>query len=481
MTTIISGLVVPRIIISCFGSEVNGLVTSITQFLNYISLLEGGVSGVVMASMYKPLAERNWEKLSAIFNAVNSFFVSIGKIYIIYLFLVAGIYPIFVKTGYSYIWVFILTLILGTNLFVQYFFSFSYKLLLNADRKVYFTSLVQIIAVVLNLFLVVFLARIFPNIHVIKLGSSIVFLLQPIAYHIYANRNYSLEKNVPKDDAAISQRWDGFGQNLAYFIHTNTDVIILTIFSTLANVSVYSVYFMVVNSLKGLTISIATGFNPSLGNVLVTEKKEKINQVIDKYEFLMGLITTFLFINAANLITPFVQIYTEGVGDANYFQPLFGILLVMAEAFYCFREPYIAVAYASGHFKQTRKYAYIEAVINLICSLCLVKTYGLIGIAIGTMSSMFYRMIAHVIYLKKNILYRPIKKFVHSFCINMFTAVIVICSFNYLFHREIMNWFDWIKAAFISCLYTCICYGIILFVFYRKYIKKLFVDRSNKK
>lgn len=40
--TIICGFIVPKLIIENFGSSVNGLVNSITQFLAYITLLESG-------------------------------------------------------------------------------------------------------------------------------------------------------------------------------------------------------------------------------------------------------------------------------------------------------------------------------------------------------------------------------------------------------------------------------------------------------
>ena len=36
--TIIYGFIVPKIIITKFGSEVNGLISSITQFLAYITI-----------------------------------------------------------------------------------------------------------------------------------------------------------------------------------------------------------------------------------------------------------------------------------------------------------------------------------------------------------------------------------------------------------------------------------------------------------
>ena len=55
LMTLISGLIVPRLILSTFGSEANGLVSSLTQFLNYISLVEGGIGSVVLTALYRPL------------------------------------------------------------------------------------------------------------------------------------------------------------------------------------------------------------------------------------------------------------------------------------------------------------------------------------------------------------------------------------------------------------------------------------------
>ena len=54
IVTIISGFIIPRQILLAFGSEVNGLVNSITQFLNYISLIEGGLGSVIMTALYQP-------------------------------------------------------------------------------------------------------------------------------------------------------------------------------------------------------------------------------------------------------------------------------------------------------------------------------------------------------------------------------------------------------------------------------------------
>ena len=55
-TAIICNLILPRIILSSFGSQYNGVIGSITQFLNVIALFQSGIGGVTIAALYKPLA-----------------------------------------------------------------------------------------------------------------------------------------------------------------------------------------------------------------------------------------------------------------------------------------------------------------------------------------------------------------------------------------------------------------------------------------
>ena len=50
VVTAVSGIILPRIIITNYGSGVNGLIASITQFLSYIALLETGIGGVIQTA-----------------------------------------------------------------------------------------------------------------------------------------------------------------------------------------------------------------------------------------------------------------------------------------------------------------------------------------------------------------------------------------------------------------------------------------------
>ena len=72
--TIICGFLLPKFLIPCFGSKVNGLVNSITQFLGIMVILESGVGAVVESALYKPIAKKNDEEISKIVKSSKKFF-----------------------------------------------------------------------------------------------------------------------------------------------------------------------------------------------------------------------------------------------------------------------------------------------------------------------------------------------------------------------------------------------------------------------
>lgn len=467
LVIILNGLIVPKLILDCFGSEVNGLISSLTQFLNYIILFEGGVGDVVVSCLYKPVANKDNYKISSVIKSAKSFFHKIAYIFLAYQLILAIVYPFFIKTSFNWAYVFSLTLILSINLFMQYFFSISWKLLLKADQKVYISSYIQIVAILLNAFGTILVIKAFPNVHIVKLFTSIVYVLQPILFGIYGKKHYNINKEVPADTQALNQRWDGFGITLASFIHKNTDVIILTFFSTLNSVSVYTVYMFVVNGLKSLIISISSGMIPLIGNLYAKNECEKLNSAFDLYEFIICTVSFLSFAVCVNMITPFVIVYTKGINDANYFQPVFAVLLIISELTFCIREPFSNMTYAAGHFRRMSKIAYAEAILNLILSVIFVINFDIIGVAIGTLIAMSLRTIFQVDYISKNILYRKKRKFYKTISILSSAFVCSVMLNNCFMIVHITSWISWFIQAMIAFVITLSIFIVFIIFFQR--------------
>ena len=168
------------------------------------------------------------------------------------------------------------------------------------------------------------------------------------------------------------------------------------------------------------------------------------------------------------LITPFVMIYTSNITDADYYQPVFGILILLAEFAYMLREPYVKMAYMAGKFKEQNKHAYIEAFLNIIISLSLVWKFGLVGIAIGTLSAMIYRTIFQVLFLRNNILFRSFKKFLKRFCAFFIPNVVVVILCFLLLPITEFSISRWILNAMIYAVIFIILDFIVSIVFFKK-------------
>lgn len=104
LTTIICGFILPRLILKSFGSQVNGLVNSIMQFLHIITFLELGVGAVVQSSLYKPLSDRDDLQTSRIMRSANKFFTKIAIILLAYVAVLMVLYPILVNKDFGYIY-----------------------------------------------------------------------------------------------------------------------------------------------------------------------------------------------------------------------------------------------------------------------------------------------------------------------------------------------------------------------------------------
>ena len=326
ITTIVSGLVLPRLLLSTFGSDINGLTSSISQFLNFFSVLEGGISGVVLAALYGPVANRDDHKISEVVCAANKFLKKLGIGFLAYTAILAVVYP-FTNSIFSWPFSASLVVILSIGTFIQYYFSIVPQLIVRADNKVYVYNIVGILFNILNIGLTILCIHVWPEIHIVKFVSALVFLIQPIVLNAYVNRYFEIDKNCEADECVLKNRWSGFGINIANIITTNTDVIILTLLSTLKTVSIYNIYYSIANALKSLLMSFGYGYQSVLGQKVAQHNKDEMNYYFDQYEFISYNFSGVAFSCCICLIVPFVMIYTYGVTDANYRQILFAILI----------------------------------------------------------------------------------------------------------------------------------------------------------
>ena len=422
----VCGLILPRFILRTFGSEVNGLTASVSQILSYAILLEGGIGGVMKAALYKPLANGDHAGISGIFCQISRTFRKIALIFIGFAVVLSVSMKFPVDTQFDWFYVFTLVLILSSHTLFSYYGSMPHRILMTADQKLYVIQFTQIITTVLNLLLCLLVMHLGGGIHLVKLVSGAIFLVNPLVQRLYVKRHYTLSRNVATDYPRHIQKRDGMIHHLSYFIHRNTDVVILSLFGSHYAVSVYSVYNTVINVLELLLLSISSGLSGLVGRLIARKEIAELNRIVERYEACNNALATAVATVCAILILPFVSIYTGGVTDAQYHQPVFALIMIAGSYAYSIRHPFGCVVSAAGHYEETNVGAIGEVVINLGLSMLLVKPLGLVGVAVGTLAAMSFRTLHTVWYLSKHILHRPVWKFLWKLVCNLLVSGVLI-------------------------------------------------------
>lgn len=473
ITTIICGFIVPRLILQTYGSEVNGLINSINQFLAIITFLELGVGAVIQSSLYKPLADKNDEEISKIVVSGQKFFSRLATILLVYVVILMGAYPLVAKSNFGFLYTATMILVISISSFAQYYFGIVNSLLITANQRGYFSYNIQTITLIINTIACFILIKLGASIHIVKLTTSLIYLARPLILSFYVRKNYNINWNIKYDEEPIKQKWNGIAQHIASVILDGTDNIVLTIFMGLQAVSVYSVYNLVVSGVKRLLLSMTNGIQSLMGEMLAKEEFDKLRDFFGWVEWSIHTGTIFIFSVTSVLIVPFVEVYTSGINDANYIQPMFALLIVAANAGHCLRLPYNLMILAGGHYKQTQSNYVVASILNIVFSILLVKFWGLVGIAIGTLIAMLYQTVWMAIYDSKNFINWPIKNFIKQFLIDILTVLIIILLGN-MFSLNDVTWIAWIVFAIKVSLLAIVFIFLINYIFYKSYIIKIF-------
>ena len=473
ITAVLCGFILPRLILSYFGSEVNGLVSSITQFLHIIAFLELGIGAVVQSSLYKPLAEKDSVKISEIVFSANNFFKKLAIILVIYVVVLILVFPYISDDNFS--WMYTATLILAISIssFAQYYFGVVDRLLLTADQHGYIQFNAQTVTLILNTIACVILINMDESIQMVKLTTSIIFLGRPLFLRLYVNKYYDIDRSITYVGEPIKQKWNGVAQHIAAIAMDNISVIVLTIFATLIDVSIYSVYCLFIMGIRQLVMISTSGISPLIGNLWAKKELLKLENVFSWTEWAIHTGVVFLFGCTSMLIVPFINIYTLGITDADYIQPLFATTLVLANAARCLRLPYNMLILAAGHYKETQSNYVIATILNIIFSIVCTHFFGLVGVAMGSIIALYYQMFWMADYDSKNIIKWNKKHFYKQLLIDIVTVCIATFSTRWI-ALENVNYYSWVLMALkVTAVYLFVILAVNT-VFYREKLSLLY-------
>lgn len=476
--TVAAGFIVPRIILVTYGSEINGLVTSITQFIAYFNLVEAGLAGAAVYALYKPLADNDYKRTNAVLSATRRFYILSGYIFVALTLGLALIYPAFVKTAeLSPIGVGVLVLILGVSGAMEFFTMAKYRALLTADQKLYVLSLASIVAIILNTVIIATLAYCGASIVMLRLVALTSVFARSLILNIYVRLKYPYINYKEKpDNEALNKRWDALYLQILGSVHSGAPVIIATIFTTLPMISVYAIFNMVVGGVSGIVGIFTSGLSASFGDVIARNEQTVLQKAYQEFELMYYALITWVFSCTMILIMPFIKLYTAGITDVNYNLPLIGILFTINGLFYSLKTPQGMLVISAGLYKETRWQTTIQGLIAVVCGVIFVQFWGLAGILIGSIISNIYRDIDLLFYIPHKVTKLRVRSTFYRW-IRIFICFGLIClPFASFIQIDCSDFLEWMGWAVIIAVYALLVVAIINYLFDRK----VFADVINR-
>ena len=477
---LVMGFLLPRLYLENFGSEVNGVLSTIKQIFVYMTLLEAGIGLATTQALYKPVAENDHGKSSSILSATNIFYAKTGVIYSVIVIALAVVYSFFIPTSIPPFVLFTLIILNALPALFSYFIQAKYRVLLEVDGRKYIITNSEMVLQLLSNVGKIIVLLFTESLVLIQLVYCLLALIQLGYIYIHAKRRYTwLDLRAKPDFEAISQRKSVLVHQISGMIFNNTDILLLSVLCDFKIVSVYTIYNIFFSQVQMFITTITSGISFALGQMFHTNR-EKFMKVYNVYETFYIMATFAIYTLMAVFLLPLIQIYTQGIDDANYTNVYLVFLFVLMNLLSNGKLPSNHVLEYSGKFKETRSHAIIEMIINIVVSVAAILIWGICGAIVGTICALLFRGAMMIYCANKKVLGHGVFRTYKLWLVNgaVFTLVMMIFfvdSFSGL------SFIPLVIKGLIHSVWIVSLYVAANFIFCREAFKNLFeIRRSGK-
>lgn len=456
------------VFIYILGINYLGIHGLFTNILTMLSLAELGVGSAITYHMYKPLAEGNKKKISALMGFYATAYRVIG---ISVAIIGIGITPFLgyiVKDNNVPDITMIYALFL-TNSVLSYFFSYK-RSLIYADQKDYINTINMNLFGLLQSILQIIFLLITRNYLLYLILQIIITVTSNIVISKKVNSLYPFLKSKEKEYLNKSDKRTIFKHIGAMMSHkfggvvvTGTDNILLSMFIGVSWVGLYSNYLMVITTVNSFITLFFKSLTASIGNLNATEEVEKSESIFYKVFFVNFWGYGFCSISLWVLLNPFIKIW---IGPQFIINEKILSFIVLNFFISGMRNTVIAYNTTLGLFWNDRFKPWFEAIINIIASVILLNKFGAIGVFIGTLISTLttsFWVDPYILY--KHAFKKSIKgyfyKYGQYFLVTLIGGLVTVIMCGFLDSDSLL-------VFAIKCLVCLLIPNIVFITFFRK-------------
>lgn len=475
------GFISRKVFLDSLGAEYLGINGLMVNVLSTLALIESGIGGSIVYSLYKPLAENDKPKIIALIQLYRKAYAILAAII---LFLSIMLYPFLgklMKGGTSVSYISIVYFIFVAKNVITYLNAHKVSLI-RADQKAYVLARIEFGFQVFTMIIRIMVLVLTSNYIFYLLIELAIYIVQTVINGVIVDRRYSYIKTKQKyfidgqvKNSIIRNIKALFCHNIGGYCVFGTDNLLISSFISVVTVGLYSNYTMVIGQLESVLSSVLGGVGASVGNLIAIETNNKSYSIFKVLYLVNFWVYSFGVIFLYNLLEPFISWW---LGKEYLLDFLTFAIILMNFYITGLRTSILTFKSKGGIFVQDKYVPLIEAAINLVSSLILVKYLGLAGIFLGTtissLSTVFWnapRLVYKHIFNKP--LYSYFKNYTFYAVLTLVTCYITTTTCDFL-----VTGVDFMSLVSRGIICLIVPNAIYVAAFYRseefQYIKDVF-------
>ncbi|MDJ8953238.1 lipopolysaccharide biosynthesis protein [Clostridium perfringens] len=470
-----------KLIITIYGTDINSIAQAANQIFAYLTLFESGVCAAYQYKMYSPYSQQCFKKLYSLYEGLCITMKKIGFKMLIFVFLVSLIYPILLASNsLPYIKSSFIFLLIGLRCALPYCLVVSKKNILIIEEKQYLVSTIDTMINILIIIVEIIMVKVLHlEIEFTLIAGCLIIVLSYYLYKIYVLRFWKSVLPLENKHYNISPSFEANAMTKDILVHqicglanSNIDILILSAVDVFS-VTVYSNY----NSIMNYPVNIINGV---IRNIRATIGLKFASNDANTYSLFREMLSLNIWCSGivtavfATMINDFMKVWLGEKYVLSWISVgLFSLLLLrrmIVEVVYSVRD-------ANGLYKESKLYTLFTAISNSILSIILVRYFGINGLLLGTVISVYFimdlgnnKLVFNKVFNKKMVIYRDI-------LIIIIISILSVVLFNIMLHNILVvnDWFSFVIKTFVVTIFSTLImtvFNIIVDKYFIQLIKR---------
>lgn len=442
----LTAFAVRTVFIKCLSDDylgVNGLYSSI---LSMLSLAELGFGTAMIYNMYRPLAEKDYQKLAQLMRLYQKVYMIVGTVIFVIGLCLIPFLDVLIKnppdiSGLKFYYVLYLL-----NSALSYWFFAYRSSILQADQRSYVVSNYSSLFNLIKCAAQILVLLLFRNFTIYLITEMTCTISLNICVAIRVKHDYPVLGKQKGDELPKEEKKQIFKdvkalmlQKISFRVLNTSDSLIISAFVGVSWVGFLSNYLMIIDAIIAVLAQITGAITASLGNFFAKESREDGYRLFNRIEFMNFWLFGFTAIAFAVLLNPFMELWLGRLGSEYVLSQ--GLVFALVMRFFVEGYMNMMSTFRStlGLFTQGQYFPPIVALINIVLSIALSYPLGAAGVIIATplarccINVWYMPLVLHRDGFKKSVAPFYKKMLLHMIFLVGVTAVIFLLSKEVIF------------------------------------------------